>query len=226
MLYFFLDACATSRRYFEDIGSDIARQLFAYPGSTIIYDVIVVPETASTFTRVRNLGFFDEEKRLRLIASFRRESKEKHLVHPIENRHIELSVELIKRHDLHGADSIHLAVAILYARELRAAGKKDRVVFVTSDGQLYKAAVAEGLETIHLWTCRCSVCGNESIAKKGKLNRCEVCGRVCQVCEVAGCTNEHIVALSGLPAHSTGEGKDKRGVYSATPPNVRPDVEG
>ena len=102
MLYFFLDACATSRRYFEDVGSDTARQLFAYPGSTIIYDVIVVPETASTFTRVRNLGFFDEERRLRLIASFRRESKEKH------------------------------AVAILYARELGAARTKDRLVFVTS----------------------------------------------------------------------------------------------
>ena len=195
MLYFFLDACATSRRYFEDIGSGTARQLFAYPDSVIIYDVIVVPETASTFTRVRNLGFFDEERRLRLIASFRRESKEKHFVHPIENRHIELGVELIKKHDLHGADSIHLAVAILYARELRAARTKDRLVFVTSDEHLYKAAVAEGLETIHLWTCRCSVCGNEFIAQKGKLNRCEVCGRVCQVCEIASCTNEYIVTL-------------------------------
>lgn len=195
MLYFFLDACATSRRYFEDIGSDTARQLFAYPGSAIIYDVIVVPETASTFTRARNLGFFDEERRLRLIASFRRESKEKHFVHPIENKHIEFGVELIKKHDLHGADSIHLAVAILYARELKAAKTKDRLVFVTSDGQLYKAAVAEGLETIHLWTCRCSVCGNEFIAEKRRLNRCEVCGRVCQVCEIASCTNEYVVTL-------------------------------
>lgn len=55
----------------------------------------------------------------------------------------DLAMALTTRHRLRGADAIHLAAAVAYARR-----STDRTVVVTSDLELIAAAQAEGLATL------------------------------------------------------------------------------
>ena len=65
---------------------------------------------------------------------------------PLDERVLEKGIELVNHHALRAADAIHLAAAILLARDL---GRR-QMRFTTVDTEQAKAASAEGLRVIRL----------------------------------------------------------------------------
>jgi predicted nucleic acid-binding protein len=75
---------------------------------------------------------------------------EDHLKHfdliPVDQAQLEVAVRLIRKHRLRSADAIHLAGALVLARELG----RGRVRFATADVPQAVAAKAEGLKVVEL----------------------------------------------------------------------------
>ena len=65
---------------------------------------------------------------------------------PIDTRALEKAIALVDRHSLRAGDALHLAAAVLLAKEL---GRR-QFRFATTDGEQAQAARAEGMKVIRL----------------------------------------------------------------------------
>lgn len=104
--------------------------------------VLLRPELMSAF--IRRLGR-DRRVREALLATIEDHLTHFHLV-LLGEAQLDKSVVLIKRHALRAADAIHLAAAMLLARDL---GRRS-LRFTTADALQAKAAREEGLQVTEL----------------------------------------------------------------------------
>ena len=65
---------------------------------------------------------------------------------PLDQAQVDRAVRLVERHGLRAADALHLAAALLLAREI---GRR-ALRFLSADVEQVQAAAAEGLRFIHL----------------------------------------------------------------------------
>ena len=169
MIHLFLDACALARRYFTDTGSRNIGQLFALDDAANVTDILAIAETAGALratledSRLGNFGRPQFDAAFALLMNHWRAQYE---VLQIDERAANDAASLIFRHNLRGADALHLALALRYNATVRSIPREDAVVLVTSDPQLVSAAAAEGLEVFHFWRCQCPKCGLEFVPRK------------------------------------------------------------
>ena len=104
--------------------------------------VLLWPEAVSGI--VRKLGT-DRRVRESLLALLKGHLKHFDLL-PVDQAQLELAVKLVCKHRLRSADAIHLAGALLLARDLGRA----RLRFATADIPQAAAARAEGLKVVEL----------------------------------------------------------------------------
>jgi len=136
----FWDSSALARAYFEsEPGHARAKSLLRSPGRKH-GSALLRPETASGVVRRYRHDRTLIEATLDLLVDH---LKDFDLV-PIDDDLIERAVGLIRKHSLRGADALHLAGALVLARDLGRA----RFRFVTADAKQAAAAREEGLKVI------------------------------------------------------------------------------
>jgi predicted nucleic acid-binding protein len=140
MLYY-LDSSAWVKRHFDEAGSGRVRHLFAQQ-ETLGCSPLGLIEVGSTMARKRTAGEVKPEefegKRTSLLKDWRR-----FLRMEMTSAVVQRALDASDTYGLRGADSVHLASALILKEELELDAQE--FTFVTSDEELKAAAEQAGL---------------------------------------------------------------------------------
>ena len=136
----YFDPSAMAKRYLEEEGGAAVARWIA-SGSTITSRISLV-EVSSAISRGVRRGRVTEAEAAALEAAFDEDLRSIDLVE-VSEPVLRRARSLVARHPLRAGDAIHLASA-LHLKERSARP----VVLVAYDGELLRAARAEGLETL------------------------------------------------------------------------------
>ncbi len=136
----FLDSSALVKRYIDEAGTEQVRLLMS-ADHRIVVSWLAYPEVLSAVTR-RSIGKLPDSE----MQRFREQLSEdfsRFLILDVAGQAIEAVDKIIASHGLRGADSIHLATALWFARSV-----DEPVLFVASDRELIAAAKSELLSAL------------------------------------------------------------------------------
>jgi len=144
VIIYYLDASAWVKRYYQEMGTQWVQGLFIR-GETIGCATLGMIEVIATLSRkhkAREITAFQfKQKAQELEDDWKRFIQIQMTSEVVDN-----AKELTKKLALRGSDAIHLSSALLLQR--RFLGKDDRLIIVTSDYELKKAAKSTGLTDI------------------------------------------------------------------------------
>ena len=140
MIYF--DTSALVKKYFQESGTQVVRQLLAEQGDCGI-SKIAYAEVCATFGRKTREHLRDRRIYLRGLQSFQEDWKLLTVVELVDE-FFPVIRTLTEKYPLRGADAIHLASALWLQRALR-----DEVIFVAADVTLLNAAHGEKLKVMN-----------------------------------------------------------------------------
>ena len=138
MIYF--DSSALVKRYIEEEGSDKVNALLK-EGSIAAASRLAYPEILAAITRRHKAGEIETGAFERIKKAFRADWASLVVVE-VHKEVFQFIDEVIAKHAMKGAESIHLSTALWLKK-----ATKEEVVFVASDLDLLKAARAEKLGT-------------------------------------------------------------------------------
>lgn len=144
MIFYYLDASAWVKRYYEEAGTTWMQSLFAQ-GHTIASSSLGFVEVMATLAR---------KHKAQEITDLLLQEKTRELEIDWDNFiQIQLTSEaagnaaaLAKKLALRGADAVHLSSALLLRQQLQQ--ESDQLIVVASDNELKKAAQASSLTII------------------------------------------------------------------------------
>jgi len=144
----YLDSSVIVKRYIEEPGSNIVRELYlkAYSGEIILsYSIWSIGEVLGAFDRARSIGRIDNEiydvvKRRFLLETRRMAKLKPTLIIPLKMRVLRDSWELVEKYHIYEADAIQIASA----RYVNASQ------FLTGDKRLHEVAIEEKLDSTYL----------------------------------------------------------------------------
>jgi uncharacterized protein len=148
----YLDTSALVKLYLREAGSRRVRSLASRvqmdPTAERLYvSRVVFPEAMSAFTRRRNTGKITASEasivRRRLFNDFTSPDQPYDLVEATDSI-VNRAALLVVQHGLRGFDAVHLSTALYLRQRLLP---PHRLVFVTSDNALTRAAQVEKLDT-------------------------------------------------------------------------------
>ncbi len=137
MIYF--DSSALVKRYIEEEGSDKVNALLKEESFAVV-SRLAYPEILAAITRRHKAGDIETRGFERIKKAFKADWASLAVVE-MHKEVFQFIDEVIAKHALKGADSIHLSTALWLKKTT-----KENVVFVASDLELLKAAKAEKLE--------------------------------------------------------------------------------
>ena len=136
MIFYYLDASAWIKRYYREMGTGWVQNLFAQ-NRTMACASLGLVEIIATLARKRKAREISQS-RLEQKAQELEEDWECFVQVQLTNEVVDSAKNLAKRLALRGADSIHLASALLLQRHF--AEEDDQLLMVTSDRELKEAA--------------------------------------------------------------------------------------
>ncbi len=146
--YFFFDASALAKRYHPEKGSNVVelifKKLFAQSGFFVTISALGLAETVSVLVRKKNRGDLPEKSFQMVQARLMRETST-YAIQPLNNFIITRSIFLIVKHNINSSDAICLYQAISLQNLVGMQDIDNRVIFITSDKRLFRAARSEGL---------------------------------------------------------------------------------
>ena len=144
MMLFYLDSSAWVKRYFRELGSDWINQSFEQEvllgGSTL-----GLIEVMATSARKRAAGAIDAVRFQQIERDLRDDWNGMFQIE-LTSGVVQRSLELARTVGLRGADSVHLASAVILRDDL--ALDAESFTFVASDLELKAAAIKAGLAVI------------------------------------------------------------------------------
>ena len=135
----FFDTSAMIKRYLAENGSDAVSELWAN-ASLIAASQILYAEMIATFARKRREEPKNTQSIDQMQEAFRADFQTMTRIAVNDDVHRRVD-ELLGRHPLRGADTVHLASAVLVHDVLQ-----ERVTFACADVGLANAARAEGFD--------------------------------------------------------------------------------
>ena len=135
----YFDTSYLAKLYFPEPNSDHA-QILLDSADRSVTSLITYAEMGSALARRRREGNINEARHHSLINEFRKDWMVFTRISVTETL-VEHAAELAGLYSLKGADAIHLASALHFAK----AGRGFEVIFATADEKLRKGAVKEGL---------------------------------------------------------------------------------
>jgi len=144
----YLDSSAIVKRYIDEPGSKVIRDLYlkAYEREVrLAYSIWNIGEVLGVFDRARRLDRINEEEydivRRRFLGESKRMMKlDIVVILPVKVKTLKEAWRLVEKHHIYIADSLQISSAKYINSE----------EFFTSDEKLHKAALAEGLDSIIL----------------------------------------------------------------------------
>lgn len=138
----YVDSSALVKCYLEETGSETVRILME-KASVVAVSRLAYAETLSALYRRRKSLAASSEEFAVLIREFRREWELFHVLE-VNDEALQFLDEVIARHALRGADSIHLSTALWFKHVVKTA-----VTFVAADNELLQAAKSARLKTVN-----------------------------------------------------------------------------
>lgn len=145
MAILFLDSSAVAKHYITEQGSQWIRTLLdPDAGNELHVSVLAGVEVISAIIRRRRMGSLDATTSSAAISEFLDDWQYLFSHVAVDERIIDVAMELAERHELRGYDAVHLAAALIFHGRSQAMGLT--MTLVSADGELNAAAVAEGLQ--------------------------------------------------------------------------------
>jgi hypothetical protein len=145
MIFYYLDASAWVKRYYRETGIRWVQDLFTQNNRSIACASLGFIEIIATLARKRKAREINASVLKQKIQEL--EDDWKHFIQiQLTSEAVDMAKELEKKLALRGADTVHLASAMLLQRQLTEGD--DRLILVTSDGELKKASQSSGLAMI------------------------------------------------------------------------------
>jgi predicted nucleic acid-binding protein len=144
---YYFDSSGLVKRYVpSEVGSAWVVSLIDPAAHLLLAGQLALVEVAAAFARKEREGAITGADRLNYLRLFARDCRAQyHLLPPTEDI-LRLAAELTHRQALRAYDAVQLATA-LQANQLLIAGGGTPLMFISADGRLCKAALAEGLTT-------------------------------------------------------------------------------
>jgi len=137
----FLDASAAAKRYSRELGSERVEAIFHEP-APVCSLAIVSCELTSVLNRKNREGVLHRAEHRAAKLQMAQDVGLMTLV-PVDADLIGTALRLLDSHPLKTLDSLYLAAALSLQQ-----GGQERVLFVSADRQLLRAAQAEGLKVL------------------------------------------------------------------------------
>jgi predicted nucleic acid-binding protein len=135
----YFDSSSIVKLFIDEQYSDIAR--LAKEDTDIVFtSILSYPEVLPAFNRACQEGRYKKTDMKKARAEFQREWNNFRLI-KVDETLINSTMELIFKHNLRGADAVHLASALVIQNE----GELSDLFFSCFDRNLNKAAKKEGL---------------------------------------------------------------------------------
>ncbi len=144
MIFYYLDASAWVKRYYQEAGTSWVQDLFSRR-ETISCSSLGFIEVMATLSRKRKATEIS-------LSQFRQKAQEieddweRFIQIHITTETVNNAKELTKKYALRGADAVHLSSALMLQKRFK--GKEDRIIVIASDQELKEAAKSSGLEVI------------------------------------------------------------------------------
>ncbi len=144
MIFYYLDASAWVKRYYNEAGTNWVQDLFAR-NEVIACASLGLIEVMATLSRKR-------KAREITAAQFKLKARELEddwaffIQVQLTAEVVNNATELTKNFALRGADAVHLSSALILQKHFQ--DKKDRLIIVTSDHELRQAVESSGVEVI------------------------------------------------------------------------------
>ena len=137
----FFDTSALVKRFHKEHGSDTIHKMIESTDNTLVIASITLSEMTSAFRKKTNTGVIREDELQKILSEFSIEIVDKFVILDIERNHINVSQELIVKHNLRSLDSIQLAV-LLNLKDINP-------MFICADVRLLTAAKNEGINVFN-----------------------------------------------------------------------------
>ena len=146
LIYFLWDASAGAKRYAPEIGSDVVDALFALEASHPVLTVLGYSETFAIFLRKHNAGAIGQPAFHAGISALENDflNNPDAVLLSITDAITFASLSMIQRHNLNSADAAILTTFLQYRATL-----SEKMVLVSSDKRLIRAAQSEGFVTLN-----------------------------------------------------------------------------
>ncbi len=147
MYYFYFDASALVKRYTKETGSEHINFIFSnFPMNCMMCSIMCVAELYWIFVRKKNDGRINEDDfsqaSINLESEILDSHSEFHII-PIQDSLILRSMPMIQTYSVNSVDAILLRSAVDITRPIWNTG--NRLVLVSSDRRLNRAATSEGI---------------------------------------------------------------------------------
>ena len=140
MIFYYLDASAWVKRYYQETGTRWVQKLFT-DGVTLTCASLGVVEVTATLARKAKAREISRGRLTRKVRELDEDWSHFIQVH-LSVEAVNQAREVARQRALRGADAIHLASALVLRS--RFVEEEDRLVFVASDHQLKDAARSAG----------------------------------------------------------------------------------
>jgi predicted nucleic acid-binding protein len=144
VIFYYLDASAWVKRYYQEPGTRWVADLFSQHPMVVCSSLGLI-EVMATLVRKQRAGEISSSALAPKLQEVEEDWRRFLQVH-LTVEAVGLAKEMVKDFALRGADAIHLASARMVSR--RFEGEEDRLSFVTSDQALKAAARSSGLVVI------------------------------------------------------------------------------
>jgi predicted nucleic acid-binding protein len=144
VIIYYLDASAWVKRYIQEAGSAWIFQLVGRQPALVSASLGYI-EVLATLTRKRRAGEIDEVRFSSGTSEVERDWQDFVKVH-LDAGTLAHAIAVVRQYALRGADTVHLASALLVRQHL--GGDISTVVVVTADGELKIAAQAAGFNVL------------------------------------------------------------------------------
>lgn len=144
MIYYYLDASAWVKRYYQEDGSTQIQDFFS-SGARMVSSGLGNLEVFSALHRKVKAGELSRAA-LRTKVALLRDDWDHFIQMQIDSSILEVAKTMIQEYALKGSDAIHLASALRSLNSTNA--QMDQLIFVASDLELIKAAESSALKVI------------------------------------------------------------------------------
>ena len=146
MGFFYWDSSVVVKRYLDESGSAWVRMLAANPENTFLTTEMSIVEASAAIAIAIRVGRLTKRQGQNAYRDFANDvSTDVYQLLAVTRPLIDRAALLPQIHPLKGYDAVHLATGLEAARNLADQGI--RLVFVSGDDQMLRAAEAEGLTT-------------------------------------------------------------------------------
>ncbi len=140
MSYF--DSSALAKRYIKENGSEAVKSILA-DASIVVTSKLAYPEILAAFRRKFNSGELSAASLKKAVNAFESDW-ENFFIIEFRNELLPIIKDMIEKHSLKGADSLHLSSFLWLKNET-----EEDLPFISSDVKLLKAAKSENLKVIN-----------------------------------------------------------------------------